>query len=412
MEKMFYFSPELEEEERKMLEQKAEYFKNQENLPVEVVKPKKLVYNGDNLCVGYLGDAPDFPYMTLKELFSRENIERYHVDGHMLYFIARKVLYILAELCEKGIYAGFIDLSAIVVHGEKPEKAVRILHPEYFQAEEIPSSYPWYPSDSRLFPEELELFDADSQKKADAKLIYKILTASEKGNSRIPPNAKKQEISFLFWNILSREWKDYFLDLPNKPVEYEELLSMLARSIQEESSYMSPEERRLTEEREATTVHPEEKTKAYGMIAVLREAGKSLHDISKELYLLQEKIEQHPSYSFLQAFALGDCHPFVREFKEYPGGFRAQLAHVIGSYSFGEVLLMGAEVLEQAEKQKERPAFFFILLDGEVKNDAMFQASLKKLEYVKDRWQVNCCLLPTEEFRGAGFRELKRLCMK
>lgn len=412
MEEMFYFSPDFEEEERKILEQKAQHFKNQENLPVEVVKPKKLVYNEDSLCVGYLGEGPDFPYITLKELFSRENIETYHVDGHILLTIAKKVLYIMGELCEKGIYAGFLGLDCILVHSKKPQKAVMIAHPEYFQVGELPSSHPWYPSDSRLFDEEFELFDEQSQKKADAKLIYKILTACEKGNGKIPPNSKTQEYSYLFWNILSREWKDYFLELPKKQVDHGELMDMLTRSIQEEKFYMSPAEKRVTEEGNLSSQELADRLSAYGAIVILREAGKSAHDISRQLYLLQEKLDCHPNYSFEQAFIMGDGHPFVREFRTYPVGFRAQLAHRIHSYSFGEVLLMGAEVLERAMQKKEKPGVMFILLDGEIKNDAMFQGSLAKLEQIKERWNLQIQLIPVKEFYGEGYLKLSELCKK
>lgn len=413
MEEIYYFSPEFDENERKMLEEKAEYFmKNQENLPVEVVKPKKLVYNEDSLCVGYLGEGPDFPYITLKELFSKDNIEKYHVDGHLLLSIAKKVLYLMSELWEKEIYAGLLGLDSILVPKEKPKKAVWIAHPEYFQVGEIPSSHPWYPSDSKLFSEEFELFDRETQKKADAKLLYKILTACEKGNGKIPPNSKTQEYSYLFWNILSREWKDYFLALPEKTVDYRELTDMLSRSIQEEKSYMSPEEKRVTEEKESFAEREMDKISAYSAIVILREAEKSAHDISRYLYLLQEKLEEHPNYSFEQAFIMGDKHPFVREFRQYPRGFRAQLAHAIHSYSFGEVLLMGAEVLEQALKEKEKPAILFVLLDGEIKNDAMFRGSLEKLEGLKEHWNVQMQLIPVKEFHGEGYLKLSELCKK
>lgn len=413
MEEMYYFSSEFDDNEKKILEKKAEHFKNLENLPVEVVKPKKLVYNEDSVCVGYLGEDPDFPYITLKELFSRENIEKYHVDGHVLLSVAKKVLYLMEELWEKKIYAGFLGIDSILVHRDKPQKAVMIAHPEYFQVEEIPSSYPWYPSDSRLFEEEFELFDAESQKKADAKLIYKILTACEKGNGKIPPNSKTQEYSYLFWNILSREWKEYFLALPEKAVDYEELMDMLSQSIQEEKLYMSPEEKRVTEEKKISFAEKEsQKISAYSAIVILREAGKSAHDISRYLYLLQEKLDHHPNYSFEQAFIMGDRHPFVREFRKYPQGFRAQLAHGVHSYSFGEVLLMGAEVLEQALEKKEKPGILFILLDGEIKNDAMFQASLEKLEGLKERWNLQLQLIPVKEFKSEGYLKLSELCKK
>ena len=410
MEKKYYFSEEFTREEREVLAKKAEYYKDCDGLPAEVVKPICMLYEED--CIGYVGEGPDFPFLTLKELFSKENIEKYHVDGHLLLCIAKKVLYIMSELCEKEIYAGFLSLDSILVHGEKPAKAVMLAHPEYFQVGEMPSSYPWYPSDSKLFEDEFELFDSSAQKKADAKLIYKILTACEKGNAKIPPNSKNQEFSFLFWNILSREWKDYFLDLAEREVDYRELMDMLSASIEEEKSYMSPDEKRITDENGILMQKEDDKPMAYAAIVILREAEKSAHDVSRELYLLQEKIESHPYYDFEQAFIMGDRHPFVRDFQKYSNEFRAQLAHSIRSYSFGEVLLIGAEVLEQALYREERPSVLFVLLDGEIRNDAMFLASLGKLKSLKEKWQTEIKLFPVREFKGEGYYKLLEVCEK
>ena len=411
MQEKYYFSPEFSREEKRVLAKKAAYYQQLDILPPEVIRPVQFIYNEEKECIGYTFEKPRFPYLSLKDLFSRENIEKYHVDGHLLLTIARKVLFLMSELCEKGIYAGFLGLESILVHAEKPSKALLIARPEYFQAEEIPSSYPWYPSDSRLFEEEFELFDETRQKKADAKLIYKILTASEKGNAKIPPNPKTQEFSSLFWNILSREWKDYFLDLADKEVDYVELMDRISVSIEAEKSYMTPEEKRITDE-DGIPIAGDSSSKslAYACIVILREADKSAHDVSRELYLLQEKMELHPYYEFEQAFVMGDKQPFVRDFKKYPYEFRAQLAHSIKSYSFGEVLLIGAEVLHKALSREERPSVMFVLLDGEIKNDAMFQVSLKHLEVLKARWNTEIKVLPVRELKGEGYARLCEVC--
>lgn len=388
----YYFSEEFNIEEKEILAKKAKWcIEHAADFPAEVI----------------LDGCPDFPYITLKELFCKENIEKYHVDGHLLLCIAKKVLYIMAELSEKGIYAGFLGLESILVHAVKPSKAVAIAHPEYFQVEDMPSSYPWYPSDSRLFEEEFELFDAVSQKKADAKLIYKILTACEKGNAKIPPNSKTQEFSYLFWNILSREWKDYFLDLPEKEVDYRELMEMIDDSIEEEKAHMGMELRYVTDEDGVPVGYDNgERASTYAAIVVLREAEATAHGVSRELYLLQEKIELHPCYEFEQAFILGDKHPFVRGFRKYPYEYRSQLAHSIRSYSFGETLLVGAEVLKKALLSEERPSVLFVLLDGEIKNDAMFQAALEHLRELKIKWQTEIKVLPVREFKGEGYLRL------
>lgn len=410
MEEKFYFSEDFSKEEKMLLVKKAEYFQNLDTLPAEILKPKQFIYDEEGNCTGYTVTGVDFPYITLKELFSKENIEKYHIDGHMLLCLAKKVLYIMSELCEKGIYAGFLGLESVLVHEVRPDKAVRIAHPEYFQVEDMPSAYPWYPSDSRLFEEEFELFDENTQRKADVKLIYKILTACEKGNAKIPPNPKTQEFSYLFWNILSREWKEYFLGLSEAEVDYKELMDLLTQSIEEEKSYMSPDEKRITDEN-GMPIQGENGTKplAYAAIVILREAEKSAHDVSRELYLLQEKIESHPFYEFEQAFIMGDRHPFARGFQKYPTEFRSQLAHSIRSYSFGEVLIMGTELMEEAQKKEERPSVMFILLDGEIKNDAMFMASLRKLQDLQIKWQTEVKIIPVRELKGEGYQRLSEI---
>lgn len=402
----YFFPEDLEQEEKKLLIQKTEYYRDRESLPKEIIKPVKLLYKEEENCVGYCFQKPDFPFLSLKELFQKEKMEQYHVDGHLLFSIAKKVLYILTDLAEEKIYPGFIDLSHILVHEKRPDKAVAICHPEYFQAGSLPSTYPWYPSDIRLFGGEVDLFDEVTQKKADAKLLYKILTVCEKGNAKIPPNPRNQELSYVFFNILSREWKDFFLNLESCEVKYENMMELLSQSIEEEKYYTNPDDRKMTEEVILPKREKGDLKKAYASIVVLREAGKSAHDISRQLILLQEHLEEDTYYDYEQAFVLGDKHPFARNFSSYPEGFRSQLAHKINSYSFGEALLIGCEMTDQALKQKKQPAFFFVLLDGEILNDAMFRYSLKKLEELKEDQSVKIYILSTREHRGEGYLKM------
>lgn len=408
--KRHFFPSDLEPEERRLLGKKAEYYKDADHLPGEVIKPLELIYGEDGVCTGYFYREPEFPYLSLKELFQKDKVEQYHIDGHLLFSIAKRVLYILMELSEAGIFPGLIELDSILVHEKRPDKAVMIGNVEHFQAGELVSTFPWYPSDSRLFEEEVNLFDEKSQKKADAKLIYKILTLSSKGNAKIPPNPKNQELSYLFWNILSREWKEFFLKLSEEDVDYGQMMSLLAQSIEEEKYYTCPEDRKMTEEVSAAKYLSSSEQKAYAAIVVLREAGKSAHDISRQFYLLQDKLEEDRNFDYEQAFILGDRHAFARDFASYPNGFRSQLAHTIRSYSFGEALLVGCGLLEQALKKRKLPSFFYILLDGEILNDAMYCSSLKKLAQLKFRWNTKVSVLPVREHRGEGYGKLLEIC--
>lgn len=402
----YFFSEDLEIEEKQLLVQKTEYYRDRESLPREIIKPVELLYDEENNCIGYSFEEPDFPCLSLKQLFQKEKTEQYHIDGHLLFSIAKKVLYILMDLAAEGIYPGLIDLSSILVHEKRPDKAVAICHVEHFQAGELPSTYSWYPSDIRLFGEEIDVFDEITQKKADAKLIYKILTVCGKGNAKIPPNPRNQELSYVFWNILSREWKDFFLNLDSEEVKYEHMMELLSESIEEEKYYTDPDDRKMTEEVVLPKRSQSPLQKAYATIIVLREAGKSAHDISRQLYLLQENLEEDKYYEYEQAFVLGDKHPFAREFASYPEGFRSQLAHQIHSYSFGEALLIGCEMTAQVLEQKKQPAFLFVLVDGEILNDAIYQYSLKKLEELKEEQDVKVFVLPAREHRGEGYGKL------
>ena len=409
MEVSYYFPTEYDEAKREQIMKKAVWFYEKNDLPKEIVKPKSFLYDEFGKVSGYIYEQPESLTLSLKELFSPYYISKYHVDGKMLFSLAKKILILMSELSAREIYAGFIGLDSILVHRDRPGKEIAILHPENFQVENIPSEYPWYPSDSLLFHDDFELFDEEKQKKADAKLIYKILTVSEKNNAKIPPNSKTQEYSFLFWNILSREWKDYFLSLGDICPEYKDLLDRINESLEEESFYTAPEEKRITKEGISSFEKPEKET-AYAAITILREAEKSAHDVSRELYLLQEKLEQHPHYEFLQAFILGDKHPFVRGFKKYENGFRSQLAHSIQEYSYGETLMIAAEMLEEALQRKEQPAALFVILDGEIKRDSMFLAALKRLEELKERGNTEIMVIPVREFRGEGYRKLLEIC--
>ena len=399
------FPADLTEEERQLLVQKIEYLIQREDLPLEVRTPKAVLFDDERRGIGYTYEEPDFPGLTLKELFQKEKMEQYHVDGQLLFQLAKKVLYVLMDLSSRDLYPGIIDLSSIQVHEKRPDKAVFITRPEHFQAGEFPSTFPWYPSDSLLFQEDLFLFNKQSQKIADAKLIYKILTASEKGNAKIPPNPRNQELSYVFWNILSREWKDFYLSLPREEVSYEYMLQLLSQSIEEEKYYTDPKERRMTEEVHHVHNIPK-KEKAYAPIVILRKAGKSAHDISRQLYLLQEKLEEDQDYEFEQAFILGDRHVFARDFRVYARDFKSQLAHKISSYSFGEALLVAAELTKKALERKKCPVFFYILLDGEILNDSMYQKSLEVLKHLKEKQKIQIEIWSARAHQGEGYQKL------
>ncbi len=394
----YLYSDEWNQEERDNLIKKTVYYMERKDLPQNIMKPHTLVYGDNGVCTGYTYRKPEENLISLRDLFQPENLKIYHINQHILFKIAENVLNLLEALDKNEIFPGFMDLSYIYVPKNHPERIIYVFHPEYFQAGTIPSSYPWYASDIKLFEEEFELFDQDKQRKADGKLIYKILTASSKGNAKIPPNQQNQETSWEFWNLLSKEQKDYFKELATLNVDYKDIRILLeSKNDREEVS------------EDGKTIRKE---KAYALITVLRQAEKSVHDVSRELYLLQEKLELHPDLDFDQGFVLGNKHPFTRPFRHYSKDYRSQLGHVISDYSFGEAILIAVEMLEAALKKEERPSYIFFILDGEIRNDKIFHIALKRMEMLTEIWYTKLVLMPVDEFRGEGYHLLKDLCMK
>lgn len=413
----FYFSEEWDLEEKNFIVQKTIYYMEKENLPDFIQKPAALLYGEEGECIGYSYQKPEGDYLTLKELFQPEQIKEYHIDRRFLLQLAEKICQMMQELEKKEIYSGFLGLDYILVDQKEPLKKIWMKNPELFQAGELPSSHAWYPSDAKLFEDEFELFDSKSQRLADAKLIYKILTASAKGNAKIPPNPNTSENSWMLWNVLSKEWKDFFVHLTEEEVTYEKMEAMFAHSIEEESTLdsghkttMSSDERRRTVACEK--VQEVEKEKAYAMILLLRQAEKSSHDMSRLLYLLQEKLETDPNLDYEQGFVLGNRHVYLRPFCHYPKEYRSQLPQMVAEYSFGEAMILSADLLEAALKREERPSVLCILLDGEIKNDKIFQIGLKKLEKLTKNWYTRLVLFSVSELRGEGYQKLEDLCRK
>lgn len=406
----YLYSDEWNQEEKDNLIKKTVYYMEMSNLPEQIIKPQELIYGKEGKCIGYSYRKPDRDLISLKNLFQPDSMKQYHVEQSKLFEIGRQVLGLLRHLEKLDIYPGFIDLSYLYVSANLDDSNLYLFHPEMFQAGKIPSSYPWYPSDEKLFDEAFELFDKEKQLRADGKLMYKILTASSKGNAKIPPNPKNQEMSWNFWNLLSKEWKELFLNLKNKGISYEKMEEETNQYFEKQRLKTVPMER--PEKDKNITDTDNVKEKAYALITILRQADKSIQEISRELYLLQEKLELHPQFHFAQGFVLGNKHPFSKSFRFYPKEYRSQLGHVISEYSFGEALIIASETLDEALKRDERPSYLFILLDGEIKNDKMFHIALKRLEMLKENWYTKLVLVPIGQLKGEGYQLLNHLCMK
>ena len=180
--------------------------------------------------------------VSLKQLFSRKQMDENHVDCLVLYRIAAGVLRILKALAEKGIHPGLIEIGDFFVDLLPGSVQVYLTHPEKFQLLHYEQDYEWYPEDERLFGD-LELFDAEAQRKADVRLIYKILVASSKGNVKMPPKFTEADYSELFYKALPDEWKQLFARKPD--CEYEIMDQLLAQCIEMEESFAKEARERL-----------------------------------------------------------------------------------------------------------------------------------------------------------------------
>lgn len=338
--------------------------------------------------------------ISLKNLFIRKQMDHYHVDSLILKKIAWQVLHILTEISQRHIYPGLIGLDDLYVDMDNSQFGVFLVHPEKFQLLEYEQDYEWYPEEEKMFGEKT-LFDANAQKMADNRLLYKILIASSRGNVKIPPVRTEMDYSELFFNILPEEWKQIF----EKQVicDYRQWQEMLREAIRTEEDFarqtrQSLEEREKKAEDERARKLQEKRQhaageKKYHMFVILRT---ELHDprkISKLLYLLQEEIEAENALSgcsCYQAFVFGNGAVQVREFQTYYTGFRCQFAQNIREYSAGETLVIAADLLKEQQKKlfhsgkDNSEIYLHILLDGRIKNDKIFKIALEKLQERKE----------------------------
>lgn len=355
--------------------------------------------------IGYTCEKLPFEGITLKQLFQRENIEKYHIDIGALYEIAIRLMEILKNLAMDDIYPGLLDLESIVVPRENPVSDMKIIHVERFQYLRYEQSFPWYPCDDRIFNEEVVLFQELTQWKANEKLLYKVLVAAEKENIKIPPRAS-WEYSTIFWNILPLSWKERFLSIPTEEkIEYNEVLSELKHTLVEEKSYEMRDTGQKEEENEYEQVKEDRKT----MFVLLREEEESLKDMSRELYLLMEELEEENSCRRKLAFVYGNKYIYGRTFSYYKKGFRVQLQKKIKNYSFGEAILIATELMEEELKREKTKAEFYILVDGKIRKDAMFLYAVDKLKELLGNYEIQFLLVPIGECQGEAYGMLRKM---
>lgn len=337
--------------------------------------------------------------ISVKSLFARKQMDHYHVDSLILKKIAMQVLHILRQLSECHIYPGIIDLQDLYVDMNNSQYGVVLLHPEKFQLLTFEQDYEWYPEDERIFGDAV-LFDEKLQQIADNRLIYKILVASAKGNVKVPPLKTEADYSELFYNILSEEWKQIFER--REICSYEKLQQLLEDSIQieEEFARMTKEsldeksEQKKQEKTEKFQTKKESEEEQFALFVILRTELDNSQKISKMLYLLQDELELENTllgHSCQQAFVFGNGAVQVKKFQRYHKDFRCQFPQVIRDYSAGEALIIGTDLLQEKKEElllknkgEKQQFYLYILMDGRIKNDQLFQIALTKLKKVRE----------------------------
>ena len=337
--------------------------------------------------------------ISVKSLFARKQMDHYHVDSLILKKIAMQVLHILRQLSECHIYPGIIDLQDLYVDINNSQYGVVLLHPEKFQLLTFEQDYEWYPEDERIFGDAV-LFDEKLQQIADNRLIYKILVASARGNVKVPPLKTEADYSELFYNILSEEWKQIFER--REICSYEKLQQLLEDSIQieEEFARMTKEsldeksEQKKQEKTEKFQTKKESEEEQFALFVILRTELDNSQKISKMLYLLQDELELENTllgHSCQQAFVFGNGAVQVKKFQRYHKDFRCQFPQVIRDYSAGEALIIGTDLLQEKKEElllknkgEKQQFYLYILMDGRIKNDQLFQIALTKLKKVRE----------------------------
>lgn len=379
--------------------------------------------------------------LSLKQLFTRKQMDENHVDCLILYRIAAGALHILEELSRRGICPGLIEIGDFYAELLPGSVQVYLTHPEKFQLLHYEQDYEWYPEDERLFGE-LELFDKDAQRRADVRLLYKILVASAKGNVKMPPKYTEADYSELFYKALPDEWKELFQERPD--CDYATMKEMLRQCIAMEESFARAARERLDEkaqkkleeeERLSTENGGQEerqgKKTLFSMIVLLRTELEDSRIMSRMLYQLQDELETETSLSqweWRQAFVFGNGNIAVKEFATYEPGFRCQCEQEIKDYSAGEALIIAANLMGEAMRghqagsphrgrhekggavpeQQEHIFRMYALADGRLKNDRVFQAALSMLNDCQ-RQGMEFYLLMGEDSRCEACQKLDQL---
>ena len=203
--------------------------------------------------------------------------------------------------------------------------------------------------------------------------------------------------------------------------------NLLEESIQMEEEFARMTKESLDEKSEQNKTKKAEELQArksgetsaeqFDLFIILRTELDNSKKISKMLYLLQDELELENTlsgYNCQQAFVFGNGAVQVKTFQNYRTGFRCQFPQTIREYSSGEALIIGTDLMKEKKEElllkngenHKQQLCLYILMDGRIKNDQLFQIALNRLQKLKEEG-VKLCLRMVDNIYCEACQKLK-----
>ena len=375
--------------------------------------------------------------VSMKQCFSRDQLDARHVDSLILKKIARSMARLMKDLADRSVCPGLFDMKDIYVDMAGEDYPVFLTHPERFQMGELEQDYEWFPEDERLLPDRV-LFDQKDQDRANQRFLFRILVGSSRGNIHFPPVRSDMDYAQIFYNILPELWKKWLEE--NRVVSCREWIETLSASIAGEEAFVRKlhnKERTLSEggtdpamgegyppEAGLLDENDEPGQTRYILYLLLRTNLACADSMSRLLYDSQEFMEAEAGLRRDQlstAIVYGNGSVKARDFRCYPDRFRFQIPAHIEEYSAGEAMLVSAALIDRIPDRGQGESLqMVILLDGRIPNDRIFKAGLAALArlgeegisfLVKSSGDVDCeacsSLKDLEKAPGHAVKSLK-----
>lgn len=329
----------------------------------------QVIFPGDE------GRLPD-QACSLKCLFGREMMDHYHVDRRRLYAMALSVATLLEGFRQRNIYPGLLDLEDLMTDPASQDSPVYLVRPNRFQLLFFEQDYEWYPEDERLLGDGL-FFDEARQLLSDQRLIYRILIGSCRGNIKVPPAKADVDYAHVFYQQLPDRWKE---KLEHHEVwTHLQIIDELKKQLMLDQAEASAKAGPGPVEEKLESRPSGNKGPLYCSFVLLRTQLHRPLGLEKIFYQQLEELENEGEMtgrSIVFSFVYGDQVVEARNFREYPAGFRFELAQDIRDYSFGEALVIARDLMadHMARQQDHKGDYrLYILLDGRFKNDQILK---------------------------------------